>query len=62
MSQQVTVRAWVPGEGGSALTDDGEVVVLAAECLQGSGFRFLRSGQRVAADIEGGVVVSVRLP
>jgi hypothetical protein len=59
---QATVRDWGP-EGGSAFLDDGRVVVLPLECLQGSVFRFLRLGQRVAlVRDDDGVVVRVDLP
>jgi hypothetical protein len=42
-----TVQVWDPATGGSALLDDGSVVFLPPECLQGSVFRFLRPGQRI---------------
>lgn len=44
---QATVRLWEEGVGGSAYLDDGSVVALPPEALQGSAFRFLRAGQRV---------------
>ena len=59
---QATVRSWDPADGGSAFLDDGTVVVLPAECLVGSVFRFLRPGQRVALMTEAGRILSVRLP
>lgn len=62
MSSQVTVRDWTAGAGGSALRDSGGVVLLPPDCLQDSVFRFLRPGQRVNVDLEGDVVVTVRLP
>ncbi|MGB8649578.1 MAG: hypothetical protein WCD35_02840 [Mycobacteriales bacterium] len=59
---QATVREWDPARGGSAFLDDGTVVVLPPECLQGSRFRFLRLGQRVRLVLDEGVVVRVDLP
>jgi hypothetical protein len=59
---QATVRAWDADTGGSAFLDDGTVVELPPECLQGSVFRFLRSGQRIALEWERDVVVRVGLP
>lgn len=59
---QATVRSWDPAEGGSVFLDDGTVVPLPPECLQGSVFRFLRPGQRVALVREGDRVVAVTLP
>lgn len=59
---QATVRSWDPTDGGSALLDDGTLVELPAECLQGSEFRFLRPGQRVALTTESGRVRAVHLP
>jgi hypothetical protein len=59
---QATVRDWEAGSGGSALRDDGTVVVLPPECLRGSVFRFLRLGQRVRLTLDGDVVVAVDLP
>lgn len=41
-----TVRTW-DDDGGSAFGDDGSVLALGADALQGSGFRFVRVGQRV---------------
>ncbi len=41
-----TVRQW-DVSGGSAFADDGAILPLAPDALQGSGFRFLRVGQRV---------------
>ncbi|MCU1601443.1 MAG: hypothetical protein JWO22_2152 [Frankiales bacterium] len=43
---QATVRTW-DAAGGSAYLDDGSVVALPPEALEGSAFRFLRPGQRV---------------
>lgn len=60
--RQATVRDWDRERGGSAFLDDGTVVVLPADCLQGSVFRFLRLGQRVALELERDVVVGVDLP
>jgi 2-phospho-L-lactate guanylyltransferase len=44
--RSATVRSW-DESGGSAFADDGSVLPLAADSLQGSGFRFVRVGQRV---------------
>ena len=44
---QATVITWDAETGGSAFLDDGTTVLLPPEALQGSAFRFLRSGQRV---------------
>lgn len=60
-----TVRTWDPDLGGSAFRDDGTVVPLPPECLQGSVFRFLRSGQRVRlrlSDDAAAAAVAVELP
>lgn len=43
---QATIRAW-DASGGSAYLDDGTVIDLPPEALQGSAFRFVRPGQRV---------------
>lgn len=59
---QATVRSWETEVGGSVLLDDGSVVLLPPECLQGSVFRFLRLGQRVRLTVEDDVVVAVGLP
>jgi hypothetical protein len=59
---QATVRSWDPAEGGSAYLDDGTTVVLPPESLQGSAFRFVRSGQRVRLVVEDGLVVRIDLP
>jgi hypothetical protein len=59
-SLQVTVRTWTP-DGGSAVTDGGEVVELPADCLLGSPFRFVRTGQRLRVVLDGDRVVSVGL-
>jgi hypothetical protein len=60
---QATVRDWDPVLGGSAFLDDGTVVRLPPECLQGSAFRFLRLGQRVQLRLDGsGLVAAVSLP
>jgi len=59
---QATVRDWDAEAGGSVLLDDGSVVLLPPECLQGSVFRFLRLGQRVRLTVEDDVVVAVALP
>jgi len=42
-----TVREWDPATGGSAFRDDGSVLALGPDALQDSGFRFLRTGQRL---------------
>lgn len=44
--RSATVRTWET-EGGSAFGDDGSVLPLGPDSLQGSGFRFVRAGQRV---------------
>lgn len=63
MVTQATVRDWEAGRGGSVFLDDGSVVLLPPECLQGSVFRFLRLGQRVALERdEDGTVTGVDLP
>ena len=59
---QATVRTWSADSGGEAFLDDGTVVELPPQCLQGSAFRFVRPGQRVRLVREGGVVVRVDLP
>ena len=60
---QATVRDWHPESGGSASLDDGRTVVLPPEALEGSGFRFLRVGQRVRLHLdETGGVSRVELP
>jgi hypothetical protein len=59
---QATVRTWDPENGGSAFRDDGSVVDIPREALQGSVFRFLRPGQRVRLELADGVVVAVGLP
>lgn len=59
---QATVREWRADMGGTALRDDGTVVVLPPECLRGSAFRFLRSGQRVQLHIRGDQVQRADLP
>lgn len=59
---QATVRDWEPGSGGSAFRDDGTVLRLPPECLEGSVFRFVRPGQRVQLTLADGVVVAVGLP
>lgn len=41
-----TTRSW-DSTGGTAFDRDGNVLPLAADALQGSGFRFLRVGQRL---------------
>lgn len=41
-----TTRTW-ESTGGTAFDHDGNILPLAADALQGSGFRFLRVGQRV---------------
>lgn len=61
-SVQATVKEWYPGLGGSALRDDGVLVVLPSTCLEGSVFRFLRLGQRVQLDLRDDVVTGVGLP
>jgi hypothetical protein len=57
-----TIRTWDPEGGGTALLDDGSVLEVAPDALQGSSFRFVRPGQRVRAEIVDGVVVRVDLP
>lgn len=59
---QATVRDWRADVGGTALRDDGTVVVLPPECLRGSAFRFLRSGQRVQLHVRTGHVLRADLP
>jgi cold shock CspA family protein len=59
---QATVRSWDPETGGTVFLDDGTVVEVPREALQGSVFRFLRAGQRVRLELEEGVVVAVGLP
>ncbi len=59
---QATVRDWDPIRGGSAYLDDGTVVLLPPECVQGSVFRFLRLGQRIALELRDDAVVRVDLP
>jgi hypothetical protein len=59
---QATVRTWDDDAGGTAFLDDGTVVALPPECLQGSVFRFLRPGQRVALTTQDGRVLAVSLP
>jgi hypothetical protein len=59
---QATIRSWDPDAGGSAFLDDGSLVEIPREALQGSVFRLLRPGQRVRLDVEDEVVVSVALP
>lgn len=44
---QATVVDWDPARGGSAFLDDGTVLALPPDALEGSAFRFLRAGQRV---------------
>ena len=44
---QATVRDWADGLGGSAFLDDGTVLALPPDALEGSAFRFVRPGQRV---------------
>ena len=60
--RQATVRDWDPLIGGTALRDDGSSVVLPPECLRGSAFRLLRSGQRVQLHVRDGVVMRADLP
>lgn len=59
---QATVQDWDEGTGGTALRDDGSVVILPPTCLEGSAFRFLRSGQRVQLHEDAGIVVRADLP
>lgn len=59
---QATVRSWDEGDGGSAYLDDGTVIEIPRDALQGSVFRFLRSGQRVRLVLDDGEVVAVDLP
>jgi cold shock CspA family protein len=56
------MRTWDPDVGGSAFRDDGSLVEIPREALQGSVFRLLRPGQRVKLEVEDGVVVAVALP
>lgn len=44
---QATVVRWEPEVGGAAFLDDGSVIELPADALQGSAFRFVRAGQRI---------------
>jgi hypothetical protein len=60
--EQATVRDWDAQTGGSALRDDGSVVLLPVDALQGSSFRLLRSGQRVNLLLDGEQVRQVDLP
>lgn len=59
--RQVTVRTWDAEHGGTAFTDDGAVVPIPREALQGSVFRLLRPGQRVVLVDEDGRVTGVDL-
>jgi hypothetical protein len=59
---QATVRTWDADDGGTVFLDDGTVVEVPREALEGSVFRFLRPGQRVQLEIADGVVVAVGLP
>lgn len=59
---QATVRTWDADNGGTVFLDDGTVVQIPRDALQGSVFRFLRPGQRVQLEIADGVVVAVDLP
>lgn len=59
---QATVRTWDDGSGGSVFLDDGTVVPVPREALEGSVFRFLRPGQRVRLELVDGVVTGVDLP
>lgn len=58
---QATVRRWSAEEGGDALRDDGRVIALPVGCLEGSVFRFLRSGQRISIELSGSRVERVDL-
>jgi 2-phospho-L-lactate/phosphoenolpyruvate guanylyltransferase len=58
---QATVRDWGPA-GGSALLDDGSVVVLPAAALGDGPFRALRLGQRVGLTLADDAVLRVELP
>ncbi len=62
VTAHATVRDWQPGEGGTALRDDGRSVRLPPDCLQSSVFRFLRPGQRVRLTFTGDDVTAVGLP
>lgn len=62
MTGQATVRDWDLTRGGTALRDDGTEVALPPDCLAGSAFRYLRSGQRIQVHESGGVVVRADLP
>jgi 2-phospho-L-lactate guanylyltransferase len=59
--RSATVRTWGDG-GGSAFADDGTVLELGAESLQGSGFRFVRVGQRVRVASAPGGSTRLSLP
>ena len=61
-SRQATIRAWDATSGGSAFLDDGTVVPLPPECLQGSAFRLLRPGQRVRLSWDDHDAITVALP
>ena len=56
------MRDWDPVAGGTAVRDDGSVVQLGPQCLRGSAFRFMRSGQRVQLHVDGDRVVRADLP
>ena len=60
---QATIRSWDAEAGATAFLDDGTVVEVPLEALQGSVFRFLRPGQRVRLELgDSGVVIAVGLP
>ena len=59
---QATIRSWDADAGATAFLDDGTVVEISREALQGSVFRFLRPGQRVRLERVEGRVVGVGLP
>ncbi|HUR13810.1 MAG TPA: 2-phospho-L-lactate guanylyltransferase [Mycobacteriales bacterium] len=59
--RSATVRTW-DGDGGSALGDDGSLLALDADALHGSGFRFVRVGQRVRLSIAPDGTTRLALP
>jgi 2-phospho-L-lactate guanylyltransferase len=62
LASAATVRDWDPNVGGSAFRDDGSIVVLGRDCLQDSGFRFLRVGQRLRVASAPDATTRVALP
>jgi len=57
----VTVREW-KDTGGSAYRDDGSSLALPRDALQGSGIRFLRTGQRVRIAVDASGTARLSLP